>query len=76
MTYESPTPVTQERVTFLAEDLAIFFMRALGDVAQISDWKEQDAAGLGSLATLYTFKLPRDGERSRRRWSARALRPG
>jgi hypothetical protein len=55
MTYRSPTPVTQERVTFLAEDLAIFFVRALSDVAQISDWKEHDTAGLGSLATLYTF---------------------
>src|SRR2546426_672702 len=55
MTYQSPTPVTQERVSFLAEDLAIFFMRALSDVAQISDWSEQDPAGLGGLATLYTF---------------------
>jgi hypothetical protein len=57
MTYQSPTPVTQERVTFLAEDLAIFFMRALSDVAEITDWNELDPAGLGSLATLYTFSF-------------------
>jgi hypothetical protein len=55
MTYQSPNPVTQERVTFLAEDLAIFFMRALSDVAEITDWNELDAVDLGSLATLYTF---------------------
>jgi hypothetical protein len=57
MTYQSTNPVTQERVNFLAEDLAIFFMRALSDVAEITNWKEQDAAGLGSLATLYTFNF-------------------
>ena len=55
MTYQSPNAVNQDRVNFLAEDLAMFFTRALSDVAQISDWKEQDASGLGSLAKLYTF---------------------
>jgi hypothetical protein len=57
MTYQSTNPVTQERVNFLAEDLAIFFMRALSDVAEITNWKEQDPAGLGGLATLYTFNF-------------------
>jgi len=57
MTYQSENPVTQERVSFLAEDLAIFFMRALSDVAETTNWKEQDPAGLGSLATLYTFNF-------------------
>jgi hypothetical protein len=56
MTYQTGTPVTPERLTFLSEDLAIFLMRALSDVAQLSDWSEQDPAGLGSLAKLYTFK--------------------
>jgi hypothetical protein len=55
MTYQSANAVNQDRVNFLAEDLAMFFTRALSDVAQISNWREQDASGLGSLAKLYTF---------------------
>src|SRR5262249_19507131 len=38
MTYQGSPPVTQERVDFLAEDLAIFLMRELSDVAEISNW--------------------------------------
>jgi hypothetical protein len=56
MTYQTASPVTQERVTFLSEDLAVFFMRALSDVAQLSDWTVRDPAGLGTFATLYTFQ--------------------
>lgn len=55
MTYSSPNAIDQARVNFLAEDLAMFFTRALSDVAQISNWREQDASGLGTLAKLYTF---------------------
>jgi hypothetical protein len=55
MTYQSTNPVNQERVNFLGQDLAMFFTRALSDVASISNWSEQDASGLGSLAKLYTF---------------------
>jgi hypothetical protein len=57
MTYQTPTPTSPERLTFLAEDLAVFFMRALSDVAQLTDWTERDAAGLGTLAKLYTFQF-------------------
>ncbi|HEY7062749.1 MAG TPA: hypothetical protein VII06_14820 [Chloroflexota bacterium] len=55
MTYQGSPPVTQERVNFLAEDLAIFFQRALSDVAIISDWRDRDPGDLGDLAKLYTF---------------------
>ena len=57
MTYQSDNPVTAERVSFLAEDLAVFFTRALSDVASISDWNERDASELGRLAKLYTFSF-------------------
>jgi len=56
MTYQGP-PVTQQRVTALSEDLAIFFMRSLSDVADLYNWSQQDPAGLGNVATLYTFNF-------------------
>jgi hypothetical protein len=57
MTYQGQTPVTQDRVDFLADDLSAFFRGALSDVAQITDWTERDPAGLGTLAKLYTFQF-------------------
>jgi hypothetical protein len=57
MTYQTRTPVTQDRLTFLADDLKTFFIGALSDVAQLSDWNDRDAGGLGTLAKLYTFQF-------------------
>jgi hypothetical protein len=60
-TYQGSPPVTQERVNSLAEDLAIFFMRELSDVVEISDWNQRNPAGLGTVATLYIFNFREPG---------------
>jgi hypothetical protein len=61
MTYQARSPVSQDRLTFLTDDLAAFLTRAMSDVASLSDWTRQDATGLGSVATLYTFKFRPNG---------------
>jgi hypothetical protein len=55
MSFQPATPMTQDRLTFLTDDLSVFLVRAMSDVAQLSDWKLGPSADLGDIAREYTF---------------------
>lgn len=55
MTYQG-NPISQERLDFLADDLAVFLTRALDEVVDLTDWQVQSLS-LGAISRVYSFKF-------------------
>lgn len=55
VTYQAPTTPTDESVNRASRNIAVILSRTFGENVHLSDWQDQDPAGLGDIASLRTF---------------------